>query len=117
MVSTSGLVFRLGKSFVADLVEIGKVEPHWSSVFNPGRKVLMVFQANGFVKEYDMETFEISRTWNLGWKVWDSVVVDGGASIVTLATAATPGDTSVRYNSGNALPAQAMDAQKFEIPK
>jgi hypothetical protein len=113
-VAASGIVFRTGKSFVADMVQLTKVEPHWTSAFDTARKRVLVFQANGFVKEYDTETFEIARTFQLGYKVLEARVDADGATFTVFGTPANAGEGGQRpYNQATLV----GDLMKFEMPK
>lgn len=111
--SSSGIIFRTGKSFIADMVQLAKVDPHWSSAWDAGRQRLMIFLPNGFVKEYDIETFEIARTFQLGFKVLEAFVAADGASFTAVGAPASGGDTSGRPYRQQ----MTADLLKFEMPK
>jgi hypothetical protein len=116
-VATQGGVVRLGKSFVADMVDVAKVVPHWASAWAPAKKRLYLVTSSGFVKEYDTETWELAKSWSLGYRFTEVFVDEAGGFLVGVGQA-VPASTgsyeSARYQ--NQLP-PAGDLFKFELPK
>ncbi len=112
-----GQVFRLGKSYVADMLEVAKVEPHWSSAWAPGAKRLYVATSLGFIKEYDTETWEMSKSWMLGWRISDLFSDDQGTVLYGIGQAVpqNTGSSESPRHPGQQVP--PGDLLQFEVPK
>jgi hypothetical protein len=115
-VAPQGVVYRLGKSSVADMVEVARVEMHWSAAWAPGSKRLFALTSLGFVKEYDTETFEMTRSWALGYRMAEAFSDEGGTHLIGFGQPVPGGQTSEtqRYANQQAI---TGDLFQFEIPK
>ncbi|MCE9582604.1 MAG: hypothetical protein K8T20_08945 [Planctomycetes bacterium] len=97
-VTTEGAVLLPGKSDLADLKEIGRVEPHWGALFSGDK--LLVFTFAGFMKTYDVKTFQITGSTALDF-VAGFAVADPAGKVLTLygKTAKTEGcPNSIPYD-------------------
>jgi hypothetical protein len=116
-VSPHGQVYRLGKSFAADMVDLGKVEVHWGAAWAPSRKRLFLVTSLGFVKEYDTDSWELARSWFLGYQLSDVFFDEAGGFLVGVGgTVPANQGSSERPRYSNQAP-QAGDLHRFELPK
>jgi hypothetical protein len=113
--SPDGKVYRLGKSFVADMIEIAKIEQHWASAWATGSKTLFLVNGAGFVKEYDTDTWEMRKSWFLGWRMTELFTNEAGTVLTGVGQAAPPGQGDSSRNTYQ--PPPPGDLLQFEIPK
>lgn len=113
-VSQWGEVYRTGKSFVADMAVLGKTEVHVACVFRPSQKRVLLFTPQGFVKEYDSETWELVKSWELGVVVFHAFIDDAKGALHVFATPPAKSGPTPR---ADAPPTQPGDVHTFELPK
>ncbi len=90
----TGVVTRLARSAVADMALLARVDPHLSSAWTPDGKKLLLFTGAGFVKEVDVETLELSKSWQLGYQAFEARVDASGSRLYILGAPVGPGSGS-----------------------
>jgi hypothetical protein len=83
MLTGTGNVYRLGRSFAADLASLGRTDNHQSAAWALAAHRVYLFNSLGFMKEYDIETWELKKSWYLGWQVQQAYSNDQG-TLLTL---------------------------------
>ena len=114
-VSTSGSVFRLGRSCVADLLPCGRVLPHLASASTETPRVLLLFTADGFMKEIDLATLEVAKSTYLGVKGY-RVLADEPRNVFYLSGPADNVAEGGYTPSPRAVP-PAGDIHQFALPR
>ena len=101
---------------MADIIEAAKVEGHWSSAWAPAVKRLYVGTSLGFVKEYDTETWELTKSWMLGHRFTEAFADEKGTVLFGVGQVVTAGGGGETPRYGN-QPLMTGDLFLFEIPK
>lgn len=90
-VGRDGRAFRLGRSFVAAVVPLERVEEHTAAVFLPKSGRLLLFTRAGFVKHYDTRAWELLKSDSFGVSVVQGVADEGGKKLYVAGTPAGGG--------------------------
>jgi hypothetical protein len=75
LVALGGSVMRLSKTQVVDLRPVAKLEPSVAVAIAPGTSTFFIATHTGFVKQYELESFQLQKSVNLG-KACRSMILD-----------------------------------------
>lgn len=116
-VGCGGAVFRMGKSYAAAMLLVAVVEHHSAAAWAPAINRAYFMTSEGFVKEYDARTWDLARSWELGYVLIDAYVNDAGTLLQGVGKALPEEQPATPHRSHRkAPPPPPWEVLEFTVP-
>lgn len=97
-VASNGHVFRLGRSYLADMLPYAGTESPEFVVFLPRSNRLLLFTPMGFMKEYAIGSFELLKSTSLGLRASAAIADENGKGLYLFGSKSTSYSPNVPVN-------------------